>query len=281
MARRTIIAALLAHFEDDLLIFRSAGIASILVFREKATDMFSLIPDDNDDYLDQAMKMVVRQVKRETNMIPNNKHEYHSRLNVELAEEFTSQTMMNLLTKLCPHTTAKLPLIMICNMITNQITKTPCPLQVVLGTLIREKELIQELYKCGIVCSYDEVLRFRKSAATASKQVTSRGLVNTSQSGAGLVQVVVDNFDANISSQNGLRSTHALAMLLTQTCETDENAKMPDTIPRLRKEDMTAQIESDVPVHRYDGPKKPEMPPTRATKSVFIPEGTGITSSGS
>ena len=269
MARRTIIAALLAHFEDDLLIFRSAGIASILVFREKATDMFSLIPDDNDDYLDQAMKMVVKQVKRETNMIPNNKHEYHSRLNVELAEEFTSQTMMNLLTKLCPHTTAKLPLIMICNMITNQITKTPCPLQVVLGTLIREKELIQELYKCGIVCSYDEVLRFRKSAATASKQVTSRGLVNTSQSGAGLVQVVVDNFDANISSQNGLRSTHALAMLLTQTCETDENAKMPDTIPRLRKEDMTAQIESDVPVHRYDGPKKPEMPPTRATKSVL------------
>lgn len=59
--------------------------------------MFSLIPDDNDDDLDLAMKIVVKQVKRETNMIPNNKHEYHSRLNVELAEEFTSQTMMNLL----------------------------------------------------------------------------------------------------------------------------------------------------------------------------------------
>ena len=58
-------------------------------------------------------------------------------------------------------------------------------------------------------------------------------------------------------------------MLLTQTCETDENAKMPDTIPRLRKEEMTAQIESDLPVHRYDGRKKPEMPPMRATKSVL------------
>lgn len=34
MAKRTIIAALLAHFEDDFLIFRSAGIASILVFVE-------------------------------------------------------------------------------------------------------------------------------------------------------------------------------------------------------------------------------------------------------
>ena len=110
------------------------------------------------------------------------------------------------------------------------------------------------------MCSYDEVLRFRKSAATASQQVTSRGLVNTSQSEAGLVQVVVDNFDANISSQNGLISIHVLAMLLTQTCETDEIANMPDTIPRLRKEDMTAQIESDVPVHRYDGPKKRGRP---------------------
>ena len=65
------------------------------------------------------------------------------------------------------------------------------------------------------------MLRFRKSAATASEQVGFRGLVNASQSGAGLVQVVVDNFDANISSQNGLRSTHALAVLLTQTATCD------------------------------------------------------------
>lgn len=218
MSRKTIIAAITTHFEDDLLVFRSAGIASILVFRDKATDIFTLIPDDTDDDLDHAMKTVVKQVKRETDMILHNKQEYLCRMNEDLAEQYTSQTMMNFLTKLCPNTTPKLPLIMIGNMITNQVRKIPCPLQVALGTLIREKELIQQLYKCGIVCSYDEVLRFRKSAATASRQVLSRGLVNTSQSGAGLVQVVLDNFDPNISSQNGLRSTHALAVLLTQTC---------------------------------------------------------------
>jgi hypothetical protein len=99
--------------------------------------------------------------------------------------------------------------------------------------------------------------------------VTSRGLVNTSQSGAGLVQVVVDNFDANISSQNGLRSTHALAVLLTQTSDTENSAKLPDTIPRIRKEDMTAQIDSDVPVQRYNGPKRPDMPQMKANKSVL------------
>ena len=52
MAKRTIIAALLAHFEDDLVIFISAGVASILVFREKLTEMLSLIPDDEDDDLE-------------------------------------------------------------------------------------------------------------------------------------------------------------------------------------------------------------------------------------
>jgi len=38
--------------------------------------------------------------------------------------------------------------------------------------------------------------------------------INNSESG--LVQAVDDNFDANISSANGLRFTHALALLITQ-----------------------------------------------------------------
>ena len=143
MVRRTLMAAILAQFGEDLLVFTAADIASIHVFREKATGMFSIIPDDHDDDLEQAMKTVVKQVKRETDMIPHNKHEYQRRMNINLAEEYTSETMMNFLTKLCPKTTPKLPIIMICNMITTQLTKVPCPLQVTLGTLIRVKELIQ------------------------------------------------------------------------------------------------------------------------------------------
>ena len=167
MVRRTLMTAILAQFGEDLLVFTAAGIASILVFREKATGMFSIIPDEHDDDLEQAMKTVVKQVKRETDMIPHNKHEYQRRMNINLAEEYTSETMMNFLTKLCPSTTPKLPIIMICNVITTQLTKVPCPLQVTLGTLIKGKELIQQLHKFGVACSYDEVLMFRKSAATA------------------------------------------------------------------------------------------------------------------
>ena len=83
--------------------------------------------------------MVVKQVKRETNMIPYNKHAFHSRLNVKLAEKFTSHTRRNLLNYA----------------------------HILLQNLIREKELIQELYECVIMCSCDEVLSSRKYDATA------------------------------------------------------------------------------------------------------------------
>ena len=87
--------------------------------------MFSIIPDDHDDDLEQAMKTVVKQVKQETDMIPHNKHEYQRRMNINLAEEYTSETMMNFLTKLCPKITPKLPIIMIqgvCNIHDNNPT---------------------------------------------------------------------------------------------------------------------------------------------------------------
>ena len=60
-------------------------------------------------------------------------------------------------------------------------------------------------------------------------------------------------------------------MLLTQTatCATEHSRQLPDTIPRIRHEDMTAQVDRDVTVHRYNGPKRPDMPHMKATKSVL------------
>ena len=55
----------------------------------------------------------------------------------------------------------------------------------------------------------------------------------------GLVQVVADNFDANISSQNGLKSTHALAMLLTQPQpDIDESSRQDDKVRHLKQHEM-------------------------------------------
>ena len=67
-----------------------------------------------------------------------------------------------------------------------------------------------------MTCSYDEMLRFKASAASAAAGDVNRNLGAITDSKEGLIQAVADNYDANISSQNGLKSTHALALLLTQ-----------------------------------------------------------------
>ena len=71
--------------------------------------------------------------------------------------------------------------------------------------------------------------------------------------------MIIDNFDTNISSQNGLQSTHSLAMLVTQTNQISSNAEIPETIAQITKEEMTANVGKEVDVQRYSGPKKPKM----------------------
>ena len=107
-----------------------------------------------------------------------------------------------------------------------------------------------------IWCSYDEVLRFKSSAAHAAAK--NREKLGISSTGGGLIQAVADNFDANISSANGLESTHALAILLTQP-QPEEHINQQDssTIKRLKKVKMSENILPDIPIHEYEGPKKP------------------------
>lgn len=70
------------------------------------------------------------------------------------------------------------------------------------------------MYDYRVTCSYDEVLRFKKSAAVAASADPS--MQGISDVGQGLIQVIVDNFDCDICSPDGKLSTHSLAMIVTQ-----------------------------------------------------------------
>jgi hypothetical protein len=96
------------------------------------------------------------------------------------------------------------------------------------------------------------------------KKKCSSGLTDAS---SGLVQVVVDNFDADISLHYGKSSTHSLAVLVTQPESEGQEAER-DLIPRLSKETMLEQIEQDIIIQRYNGPKKPPIPDNAAAKAV-------------
>jgi hypothetical protein len=88
----------------------------------------------------------------------------------------------------------------------------------------------------------------------------------------GLIQVVADNFDTEISSQNGQKSTHGLAMIITQAGQPKPgmaSAEIP-TIKRLKwNQTKTSSLTlGEVSVQRYHGSKKPEMPVQYGMKVV-------------
>ena len=127
--------------------------------------------------------------------------------------------------------------------------------------------LLEHTHHYGIACTYDEVLRFKPSAADAAKQTYVMGLLKPNNS---LGQAVADNFDASISSQNGCRSTHALACLITLN---QGNIKAPtiDTnyIQWLSKAKMKQDVTADVTIEYYGGTQKPDMPNSKAYHSAL------------
>ncbi len=142
------------------------------------------------------------------------------------------------------------------------------PLQIALAVLLRDsKELVKAFFDFGVTCSYDELLRFKKSAAfTANANMDLAGLKREIDS---LIQGVGDNFDQEISSQNGKLQTHSMALLMTRSDDKQSQDDKEELIPRLSMSDMARQIPCDVEVCRYTGPKKP-TPPERSMK-VKVP----------
>ena len=126
--------------------------------------------------------------------------------------------------------------------------------------MAQKKSTIEHLYDYRVTCSYDELVRFRTSAAawTANRQ-TGDIIGHHTQ---GIVQVVADNFDCNISSMNGKKQTHSLAMIVVQPdnneCEVIDRAAME--IPRLKKQELKDADLPDVQHVPYLGPKKPIIP---------------------
>ena len=107
-----------------------------------------------------------------------------------------------------------------------------------------------------MTCTYDELLHFKRSAATSVAQ--SKTSCNILYCDDGLVQVDGDNFDIDISSPNGKLSTHSLALLVTQP-DTNNVEIDIDTIRRLRKPDIV----------RYTGLKKCEMRAELSLRTVL------------
>lgn len=261
LSRGNLISQICEVFGDDLLVFSSPGLANILVFRNTASDLLRLEElDDDNKQIENVAKLIVKDCKE---LKLNKQNVYDVNIDKEIATEQSSSTLLSLLSCISDKLNMTLPALLICNIVTSVLTCRPTSLQVALGVQTREKNKVDCMYDFGVTCSYDEVVRFKASAAVAASK--EHGLRNKSRaisdSSIGLIQAVADNFDTNISSQNCLRSTHALALLLTQEQSSEDNNRGPrDTIERIGKNDVKTAVLPNLQVQHYQGPKKPEMP---------------------
>ncbi len=267
LSRRTLLEKLTEHFGPDLLVLSGSGVASLLVFRSRTSSILRLVAQKDDD-VEMELDKVATHIIKESRKLAQERNIYHRRVSMDEAFDVVSPTMSSLLSKISDKLNHTKPAALIGNVITNIITNQPTTLQIALAAVLNRKSLIEELYEFRVNCSYNEFLCFKSSAAVAAvKDSDIRGIGNTS---SGLVQVITDNFDATISSQNGLRSTHSLAMLLAMP-ETNkpETAGGVAGIRRLTISEMKQPITEDAPIARYSGPKKPQMPAKEATRAVL------------
>ena len=111
--------------------------------------------------------------------------------------------------------------------------------------------------------------RFKKSAAVAALSFENNCPINAQSNK--LIQVVVDNFDADSPSQNGKRSTHSLAMIISQSGQVDGDEGQCREVLRLSRMNRRMYIDdgSDI-VHIQMKEKNPQMPQRNAGSQEVI-----------
>ncbi len=170
LSRRILVERVAHHFGKEMLSLNSPGVATLLVFRKHAAAYLSLADDDQNDGIDECVQKVGMCIMKETKAAKPNLKSYDKHINCEVASECISDTLLKLMSVINPkHKTPQT--IMVGNIVSSMVTCQPTPLQIAFGILLGDhKMLITELYKYGICCSYDEVRRFRRSAAVQSSK---------------------------------------------------------------------------------------------------------------
>ena len=202
LSRRSLVREVVHYFGDEILSLNSPRKATLLVFREHVPSNLRLMDDDENDDLEECVQKVGKQIRQETKELKREFNSYNKNINRAIASEYVSDTLMKLLSVVSPKSQDSLQSIMVGNIVCSMVTCQPTPLQLALGVLLGDhKMLITKMHDYGVCCSYDEVRRFKRSAAVhSSNSKLFPGLRDATH--GGLVQIIIDNFNAVISSQN-------------------------------------------------------------------------------
>jgi len=157
------------------------------VFRSKASSLVRLVPSSDEDHVEIELEKVAHQIVRDVNESVVNDN-YRARIDMNIALDCVSSTLLSLLSKLSTKLNHTLPAALIGNIVTNVISGRFTTLQIALAIVLNRKGLIEQLYDILVLCSYDEVLWFKPSvAAAAVSNALLRGNAHAKDS---LVQLV-------------------------------------------------------------------------------------------
>ena len=106
------------------------------------------------------------------------------------------------------------------SIVTQSLTKQRTDFQVPMPNFIKLK-LVEELHHFGVTTTYDEFLLFKGSAACVETDKDHKRCKSNDGNNK-LIQVVSDNFDCKMCSQNGVKQTHSVVVIMTQEHETVE-----------------------------------------------------------
>lgn len=213
--RALLIRMLELNFDKKILVMRVDGCASLLCLREHIPKNLELVKaNDSCDSVSNVIKSITEEVrgkdKPETYDIGS--------FTFDKAVKDTSSTLLQLISGLVSSGTVTKQLISIAQSIqalTNKtFNETTLGLAVKLHHQFGSRELIDILHSSGYICSYDEVLRFRKSAAKVTAEDSN--IYKNVMTPEGLISTWFDNFDLQVFTPNGNRESHCMAVEFIQ-----------------------------------------------------------------
>lgn len=273
LSRQQMFTKLTTYLGDDIVVIRMEGCASVVGFRNLVGKSLKIVQEEAVD--EDSVDAVLRQVTNEAKAVQYNSANYDlGEFTYNNTLKQTSPTLLHLISRLVSGGEVTKKSLSLSQAIQSHITGTRN--QTTLGLAVKlqhrhgSSELIKLLHDHGFIVSYDEVIRFRKSAA---KFVGDKSTVLHQAMGLtrriGPIFGWFDNLDLLVSTPNGRRETHVMAHEFQQhpsgiiDTEGARPGVMKLVIPRLLKTEarsLRLNVSRSIPLQHYTGPKKVNPP---------------------
>ena len=90
--RRSLIEAISKHFGDNLLLLSSKGIATLLVFRTRASQLWNIVQDTDDNF--PALKFVAKQIVTESKAVEFDTRHHTTTIDEGIARMDCGETLL-------------------------------------------------------------------------------------------------------------------------------------------------------------------------------------------